>query len=74
MATPEGLRPACLSHGPLECRCEGCLHEIRSGAGPGRAFPKGLYDRFVEALSEALDIREMETGVSSGCKLIHRSG
>ena len=60
-----GLRLTCLRHASRKCQCEGCLHEIRSGAGPGRAFPDNLYDRFVEALAEALDIREMETGMHS---------
>lgn len=65
MAVAEEIHVACRRHDSRECRCEGCRHEIRVGAGPGRAFPEGLYDRFVEALAEALDIREMETGMHS---------
>lgn len=38
---------------------------MRAGAGPRHAFPEGLYDQFVQALAEALDIREMETGMHS---------
>lgn len=64
-STEDGTRPTCGRHEGPECRCEGCRHEIRAGAGPRHAFPEGLYDRFVQALAEALDIREMETGMHS---------
>lgn len=66
-STLGGAPPTCARgrHEGQQCRCEGCLHEIRAGAGPRHAFPEGLYDQFVQALAEALDIRETETGMHS---------
>lgn len=59
------LQNVCRRHEAAACHCEGCRHERRCNAGPRSAFPEGLYDHFVEALTESLDIREMETGMHS---------